>query len=116
MKKRNRKRVDRGIFSDEYIQEVNAAYWAEEDEFRLGIHPTQVKERIVTWFKDHQFPFRSCPYTNESITYLDWKEDHKVGVYIDHQMFGIFDYDVNDFTTLPKDCENDPLFVSYQKA
>lgn len=31
---------------DNYIAEVNAAYWAEEDEMRSGIHPTQVLERI----------------------------------------------------------------------
>lgn len=29
----------------EYIREVNAAYWAEEDEFRAGVHPTQLNER-----------------------------------------------------------------------
>lgn len=26
---------------DDYIREVNAAYWAEEAEIQIGIHPTQ---------------------------------------------------------------------------
>ena len=34
------------MFDDSYIHEVNAAYWAEEEELRAGIHPSQVKERI----------------------------------------------------------------------
>lgn len=30
-----------------YIREVNAAYWEEENEFELGIHPTQrMREEI----------------------------------------------------------------------
>ena len=30
---------------DEYIKEVNAAYWAEEEEMKLGIHPSQTDRR-----------------------------------------------------------------------
>lgn len=34
-----------------YIREVNAAYWEEEIEFELGIHPTQrMREENLTFF------------------------------------------------------------------
>lgn len=32
---------------DEYIKEVNAAYWAEEAEIKLGIHPSQIQGRSM---------------------------------------------------------------------
>ena len=32
---------------DSYIREVNAAYWEEENEFEIGIHPThRMREEI----------------------------------------------------------------------
>lgn len=30
---------------DDYIREVNAAYWEEEAKFQLGIHPMQIKDK-----------------------------------------------------------------------
>ena len=32
---------------DEYIKEVNAAYWAEETEMKLGIHLSQTHGRDI---------------------------------------------------------------------
>lgn len=32
--------------NDDYIKEVNAAYWAEEEEMKAGIHPSQIIERV----------------------------------------------------------------------
>ncbi|WP_373261894.1 hypothetical protein [Hungatella hathewayi] len=31
---------------DNYIEEVNAAYWEEESEMREGMHPSQIIERV----------------------------------------------------------------------
>ena len=31
---------------DDYIKEVNANYWAEEEEMKAGIHPSQIIERV----------------------------------------------------------------------
>ena len=35
------------MFDNDCCKEISAAYWAEEEEMKLGIHPSQVKERIV---------------------------------------------------------------------
>ena len=31
---------------DDYIKEVNANYWVEEEEMKTGVHPSQIIERI----------------------------------------------------------------------
>ena len=30
----------------EYVRTVNAAYWEEEGEMKLGIHPSQTQEKL----------------------------------------------------------------------
>lgn len=78
---------------DDYSREVSEMYWEEEDEMKMGIHPSQVKERILQWFHDH-----NLSYDDENITFLDWmKDEHVVSVEIDHEFYGNFNYDVNDF-------------------
>ncbi len=80
-------------FSD-YCREVSAAYWAEEAEFKAGIHPSQVRERIEKWLNDHN--------EKGKITFLAWDNlplDH-VKVSVDNKFYGLFDYKLNKFTIL----------------
>ena len=84
----------------DYCKEVSAAYWAEIDELEAGIHPTQVKERIEK--KLHDIGLRY----NE-ITFLDWNVDGaKVQVHIDGSVWGIFNYESNEFETMPESLES----------
>ena len=82
-------------FSD-YCKEVSAAYWAEEDEFKMGIHPTQIKEKLITWFQENNY------HIEEGDIFLDWKYSRPhVGVKINGEYFGRFDYDENTFIDTP---------------
>lgn len=84
------------MFNDEYIKEVNAAYWAEEEEIKLGIHPSQVKERI-------EKALYNIGYHYEEISFLDWNyEGSRVGVSTDGSFFGIFNYETNEFESSPE--------------
>lgn len=84
------------IIDDEYCDEVSRNYWAEEYEMKMGIHPTQIKERIESWMSKNN--------VSGEITFLDWEYcGHRVGVQIDKQFFGIFDYDKNIFESTPDD-------------
>lgn len=80
-------------FSD-YCREVSAAYWAEEDEFKAGIHPSQVRERIEKWMKDNN--------EKGKITFLGWDKlpQNCVNVSVDDKFYGVFDYKENKFTIL----------------
>ena len=78
------------MFDDEYIKALNAAYWEEEMDMQLGIHPSQVKERIETWLYEHNI----CG----EISYLDWiNRDCTVKVYLDESYFGKYNYMENEF-------------------
>lgn len=82
-------------FSD-YCKQISAAYWAEEDEFKMGIHPTQIKERIMTWFKNNNH------HVEEKSVFLDWEyASPHVGVKINGEYFGRFDYNENTFIDTP---------------
>lgn len=77
-------------FSD-YCHEVSANYWAEEEEMKAGIHPTQVKERI-------EHVLGEMGYLYEDISYLDWSpEGPRVKVDTNGSYFGIFNYSTNEF-------------------
>ena len=79
------------MFDDSYIKEINAAYWAEEDEMKAGIHPSQVKERIEKILYEIGHEYRE-------ITFLDWNiEGPNVKVFIDGSLFGVFNYEENKF-------------------
>ena len=79
------------MFDDSYIQEINAAYWAEEDEMKAGTHPSQVKERIEKSLHEIGHEYRE-------ITFLDWNiEGSNVKVFIDGSLFGVFNYEENKF-------------------
>ena len=76
---------------NDYIREANAAYWAEEDEMKVGIHPTQVLERIT-----ERLVFENVDFCE--ITFLDWNiEGTRVKVSLDGKEYGIFNYDTNRF-------------------
>lgn len=81
---------------NDYIKEANAAYWEEENEMKLGIHPSQVKERIEKCLVSE------IEEDFGKITFLDWNhENTSVGVYVNNNFFGIFDYDINEFRSTP---------------
>ena len=75
----------------DYIEAINNAYWAEEEEMKLGIHPSQVRERIKNALSEKGVIY------NE-ITFLDWiTGDSKVKVSLDNKVYGTFDYIENCF-------------------
>lgn len=84
---------------DNYCKEASAAYFAEEEEMKLGIHPTQIKDRIKDWFYKNDDG-------NVDITRLDEWTDSTVKVYIrrtgmlDGKLFGIFNYINNEFDSI----------------
>lgn len=79
-----------GISAEE-ARALSDMYWAEEMEYNIGIHPTQVKERIERCLEESNLQY------NE-ITFLDWQpEGPRVHVSIDGNKFGIFNYETNRF-------------------
>lgn len=84
---------------EDYCRESAAAYFAEEEEMKLGIHPTQVEDRIKDWFHKNDDG-------NVDITRLDEWTDSTVKVYIrrtgmvDGKFFGIFNYINNEFDSI----------------
>lgn len=84
---------------EDYCRESAAAYFAEEEEMKLGIHPTQIKDRIKDWFHKNDDG-------NVDITKLDEWTDSTVKVYIrrtgmvDGKLFGIFNYINNEFDSI----------------
>lgn len=81
------------MFIDEMISEISDTYWEEEREFELGIHPTQIKERIESRLKILHIDYKE-------ITMLDLLIGNKVEIYLDDKKFGIFDYEKNIFTKI----------------
>lgn len=94
------------MITDEYIKEINAAYWAEEEEMKAGIHPSQVRERIEKALYDmgHQY---------EEISFLDWNvEGPRVKVSTNGKFFGIFNYETNKFETEEKKVNSSLAFIA----
>lgn len=84
---------------DDYCRESAAAYFAEEEEMKLGIHPTQVIERIKDWFSKNG-------NDTVDVTKLDEWTDSTVKVYVrytesdEKKFFGIFNYINNEFDSI----------------
>lgn len=79
------------MFDYDFIDTINAAYWAEEDEMRAGTHPSQVKEKIVECLSEN-----GVSYTE--ITFLDWSVGGtNVRVSLDNVVYGVFNYSKNCF-------------------
>ena len=75
-----------------YVQDVSAAYFAEEAEMLAGVHPTQVAGRIKVALT------KVCIY-NPNITFLNWVdyEGPRVGVDVNNELYGVFNYASNKF-------------------
>lgn len=78
---------------EDYYREASAAYFAEEEEMKLGIHPTQIHEKIRKYFDENDL--LAYPFTYEL------KGDHLAYVEVFRKLddetcgweyYGIFDY------------------------
>lgn len=84
---------------DNYCKEAADAYFAEEEEMKLGIHPTQVVERIKDWFSKNG-------NDTVDVAKLDEWSGSTVKVYIkysgssDGKFFGVFNYINNEFDSI----------------
>ena len=79
---------------DDYIKEINANYWAEMTEMENGIHPTQIIERVRKILDKSG--------NNKKITFMDYHNfsGQRVGVFVDGNFYGVFNYEENIFETL----------------
>lgn len=82
------------VISDDYIRELNVAYWTEEDETKMGIHPLQIKERVLSVLKRDNVTF------SEYIQNF-WPSGPRIEVILDGEFYGIFDYESNEFESTP---------------
>lgn len=75
----------------EYINEVNANYWAEVEAMKAGIHPLQIKDRVMHVLIDSG--------NNGKITFMDYNSLNgpRVGVSVDGNFYGVFNYIKNEF-------------------
>lgn len=84
------------MFDDSYIKEINAAYWAEEEELRAGVHPTQIIPRVEQVLRDMGFD-------PDKVTFYDWiVPGPRVAVSYEAVFFGIFNYEENQFESTPE--------------
>ena len=76
---------------DEYVKEVNANYWVEEEEMKLGVHPSQIIERVQKVLVESN--------TKGEITFMDYNGflGTRVGVSVNGNFYGVFDYIENEF-------------------
>lgn len=82
-------------FDDDYIREVNAAYWAEESEMTDGTHPSQILERVRN-------ELDKTGVTGD-ITFMDYGiSGSRVMVSVNGSVYGIFDYEDNLFQNTPE--------------
>ena len=81
---------------DDYIKEVNANYWAEEEEMKAGIHPSQIIERVQKVLDESGI--------KKKITFMDYNgfSGARVGVSVDGSFYGVFDYIENVFESTPE--------------
>lgn len=81
-------------FDDDYVRDLNLAYWAEMEEMKTGTHPIQVRDRIQSWLEKNGVSYND-------ITFLDWNfSGPKVEVSLDNRKFGIFNYETNVFENI----------------
>lgn len=81
---------------DDYIKEINANYWAEEEEMKAGIHPSQIIERVQKMLDESGI--------KKKITFMDYNgfSGTRVGVSVDGSFYGVFDYIENVFESTPE--------------
>ena len=81
--------------NDDYIKEVNANYWAEKEEMKAGVHPSQIIERVQKVLNESGI--------KKKITFMDYDgfSGARVGVSVDGNFYGVFDYIDNVFESTP---------------
>lgn len=81
---------------DDYIKEVNVNYWTEEEEIKAGIHPSQIIERVQKALNESGI--------KKKITFMDYNgfPGTRVGVSIDGNFYGVFNYIENVFESTPR--------------
>ena len=81
---------------DDYIKEVNVNYWAEEEEMKAGIHPSQIIERVQNVLDESGI--------KKKITFMDYNgfSGARVGVSVDDIFYGVFDYIEKVFESRPE--------------
>ena len=91
---------------DDYIEEVNANYWAEEAEMKEGVHPSQIIERVQNVLDESGI--------KKKITFMDYAgfSGTRVGVSVDGNFYGVFDYIENVFESTPESRLTETLEVA----
>lgn len=70
---------------------ISKAYYTEMNEFKSGIHPSQVEQRIYQNLTSNGVQF-------QNITYLNWNcAGPRVKVNLDNKDYGIYNYESNKF-------------------
>lgn len=92
--------------NDDYIKEVNANYWAEEEEMKAGVHPSQIIERVQKVLDESG--------VKKKITFMDYDgfSGTRVGVSVDGNFYGVFDYINNIFESTPESRLTETLEVA----
>lgn len=80
--------------NDDYCREISEAYWIEEDEEKMGIHPLQIKERVLSVLKRNNITFSE---------YMQnfWPSGPRVEIILDGNFYGIYDYESDEFESTP---------------
>lgn len=81
---------------DDYIKEVSVNYWVEEEEKKTGIHPSQIIERVKKVLDESG--------VKNKITFMDYEgfSGERVGVSVNGNFYGVFDYIQNVFESTPE--------------
>lgn len=92
--------------NDDYIKEVNSNYWAEEEEMKAGVHPSQIIERVQKVLDESG--------VKKKITFMDYNgfSGARVGVSVDGSFYGVFDYIDNVFESTPESRLTETLEVA----
>lgn len=75
---------------DEYLRDASQYYWVEEDEMKLGIHPSQILKRV-------QNSLNKLNIAYKEITYMDYRQSTLVDIYLDNKLYKTYDYTKNTF-------------------
>ena len=81
---------------DNYIKEINANYWEEENEMKAGVHPSQIIERVENEL------IKSG--NKGKITFMDYNgfSGTRVGISVNNSFYVVFDYIENKFESTPE--------------
>ena len=82
------------IIDDEYCREVSNAYFEEEKEMRLVIHPSQILDRVKEELCKRNI--------KGEVTFTDYVNytGHKVGVLLNGEFFGVYNYAEDVFESM----------------